>query len=261
VKTRQGMWKRARSQLTDQFLSVDGSGSGAAFHNKTTTPMLISLLSMVREQLNANCPMRESGVPCTWAQSQLDTNLASVISRPLFASTVDMTDKIRQDNTSRRQLETFLQYVLTSSNGQNLQGMLASFADILQVLLDDGDLSPVVRAGAPAMAPTADPQGSGVGDIGIQVLKALTNDTYDRYHVINYVLPNLVTPMDKGDNLSPIEIIMDAISDVNRVDSSDSGAFAPPDYATIMSTMQSFMLSDTRGMEQLYYLIQNRPNP
>jgi hypothetical protein len=129
----------------------------------------------------------------------------------------------------------------------------------MQVLIDDGDLTPILQASAPGAAPDADPAGAGAADIGIQVLKALTNDTYDPYHVMDYVLPNVVTPIDDGTNLSPIEIYMDVISDVNRVNAADTSAFAPNDYGTIMSTMQGFMVNKTRGMQQLYTIIQDRP--
>jgi hypothetical protein len=261
VAVRQGQWKRARSQLTDAFLSVDGTGTAAKFHNPTIAPTLIATLELARQQVNANCPTRETGAACTWAKKDLGDKLAGVIGRPLFAALTDMTDQIRQDDTSRRQLETFLQYVLEAmtASGQDLQGMLASVADILQVLRDDTNLSPVIGASASGANPDADPAGPGAGSIGIDVLKALTNDTYDRYHVADQVLPNLVTPMDGGTNLSPIEIFMDVITDVNRIDASDTSAFAPPDYGAVMSTMQSFMIDKTRGMEQLYTIIQNRP--
>jgi hypothetical protein len=109
------------------------------------------------------------------------------------------------------------------------------------------------------VSPSADPAGPGAATLGVDVLKALTSDTYDRYHVINQVLPNLVTPIDNGMNLSPIEIFMDVIADVNRIDSSNSGALAPDDYEAITGTMKSFMTDDTRGMQQLYTIIQKRP--
>jgi hypothetical protein len=264
VESRKGQWKRARSQLVDEFLAIDGSGSASKFKNTSVVPTLISTLELTRQQLNAHCPDRESGAPCTWAKKDLGDKLAGVIGRPVLAALVDMLDKMRQDEPSRRQLETFLHdYVLaaTTDDGQALQGMLASVADMLQVLADDGDLTPILSAAADGVSPDSDPKGPGAGSMTIKVLKALTDDTYDRYHVMDHVLPNLVTPMDKGQNLSPIEIFMDVIADVNRIDASDAGAFAPDDYEGVMGTMQNFMTDKTRGIEQLYTIIQKRPKP
>jgi hypothetical protein len=262
---RQGQWKRARSQLVDEFLTIvppPSSGGKYTFQNPATTPMLLATLKLLREQLNANCPGREQTGNCSWAQTDLDTKLAGVIGRPLFAAMSDMTDQIRQDNTSRRQLETFLQFVMQamSDSGTDLQGVLASANDILQVLVDDGDLSPVLSASAQAANPGSDPQGNGAANAGIAVLKALTNDAYDKYHVMDHVLPNLVTPMENGTNLSPIEIIFDVISDVNRVDATSPAPLASDDYEGITGTVKNFMTDDTRGLEQLYTIIKNRPD-
>lgn len=260
---RKGQWKRARSQLVDEFLSVDGEGTAAQFHNPTVTPTLIATLNLLREQVNANCPDRESpsGAPCTWAKKDLGDKLAGVMSRPLFAALVDMQDKIRKDDEARRQLEWFLQYALktATSDGQALQGLLASISDLLQVLSDDGTLAPILHAAASGAAPDADPNGAGAGSITIKVLKALTDDELDRYHVMDHVLPNLVTPIDDGSNLSPIEIFMDVIADVNRIDAASEGPMASDDYQGVMSTMESFMVDKTRGLEQLYTIIQRRP--
>ena len=73
-------------------------------------------------------------------------------------------------------------------------------------------------------------------------------------------LPRLVTPMN-GTALSPIEILMDVIADVNRIDASSDGPMATDDYQGVMSTMRGFMLDKTRGLEQLYTIIQDRPKP
>jgi hypothetical protein len=52
---------------------------------------------------------------------------------------------------------------------------------------------------------------------------------------------------------------MDVIADVNRIDAGSQGAFAPDDYQGIMHTMNGFMTDQTRGLEQLYTIIQKRP--
>lgn len=262
---RQGQWKRARSQLVDEFLAVDGTGAAAAFHNGTIAPTLIATLQLAREQTNANCPDREGGTPCTWARAELGKKLADVIGRPMFATVMDMQEKLRQDDPARRQLETFLQYVLRASTdgGQSLEGAMASIADLLQVLADDRDLAPILDAASVGAAPDADPAGPGTGTLTIKMLKALTNDKYDQYHVMDHVLPNLVTPMG-GTNLAPIEIFMDVIADVNRIDSAAPSSAVPmagDDYEAVMSTMHDFMTDQTRGLEQLYTIVQKRSKP
>jgi hypothetical protein len=257
---RKAQWKRARSLLVDEFLAVDGAGPGAAFHNPTVTPTLLATLGLAREQVNAHCQDREQtgGAPCTWASHDLGQKLNDVMSRPLFAALVDVTEKIRADEGARRQLEAFLQYAL-GGDPQALQGMLSSIADLLQVLVDDKTLTPILKAGAPGMSPDADAAGAGAASLGIQMLKAVVDDKVDPYHVMDHVLPLLVTPMDDGKGLAPIEIFMDVIADVNRVDAADTGPMQNDDYQGVMTTMQGFMTDKTRGLEQLYTIIQRRP--
>jgi hypothetical protein len=91
-------------------------------------------------------------------------------------------------------------------------------------------------------------------------LKALTSDEYDKYHVMDHVLPNLVTPMNGGKGLTPLEIIMDTVSEVDRIDSSmPTAPLLPPDYETVFRATRDFLTSDTRGLEQIYTIVQKRP--
>jgi hypothetical protein len=257
---RRGQWKRARSQLVDEFLAVDGSGAAAAFHNRAMPRTTTALLRVAREQLNARCPDRETGGACPWAKKDLGDKLASTLSGPLFGALMDVQEKLRADEPSRRELERLLSTVLAaSSSGDALQGMLASLSDILQILSDDGNFSPIFNAISTISNPAGDKDGPGAADTTIKVLKALTGDEYDRYHVLDHVLPALVTPLDGDKSPSPIEIFMDTIADVNRLDASKPDPLDTEDYKAIMGTMNSFMTNETRGLEQFYTIIQKRP--
>lgn len=256
---RQAMWKRARSLLVDEFLSVDGEGTSAQFHDRAFPKTLSTILRVMREQVNANCPNRESGAPCTWASHDLAAKLQASMSGPLYAAILDLNEALRSDEDARRALEAFLQYTLqASSSGDALQATLASMSDMLQVLADDDHMAPILNAVATAASPDADPNGPGAADTTIRVTKALVGSDYDRYHILDVVLPNLVTPIDDA-SPSPIEIFLDVISDVDRVDASSDDPLGQDDYGTIMTTVRDFMTDDTRGLEQLYAVMKNRP--
>ena len=260
VEMRKGQWKRARSQLVDEFLAVDGTGTNAKFRNAATARTMTSLLRVAREQLNANCPDRETGQVCQWAKKDLGGKLASTLSGPLFAALMDVQEKLRADEPSRRAVERLLTYILNAdSDGDALQSTLASLSDILQLLADDGNFSPIFNAASTASSPAADKDGPGAADTTIKVLKALTGDEYDRYHILDTVLPALVTPMDGGKGASPIEIFMDTIADVNRIDAADKNPLDTEDYRAILGTVHDFMTSETRGLEQFYTIMAKRP--
>lgn len=258
---RKGQWKRARSQLVDEFLAVEGTGPLAKFQNPTIARTLSALLRVAREQLNANCPDRESGQACPWAKKELGDKLATTLSGPLFAALMDVQDKLRRDAPARRGVERMLGYILqgASADGDALQSTLASLTDVVQILADDGNFSPLFHAAATAASPAADKDGPGAADRTILVLKALTGDDYDRYHLLDTVLPALVTPMDGGKSASPIEVFMDTIADVNRLDADKSDPLDTEDYKAIFGTVHDFMTSETRGLEQFYTIMAKRP--
>lgn len=256
---RQAQWRRARSQLVDQFLAVDGEGPDAHFRNRALPKLLTLTMGALRQQLNANCPAREAGGGCTWASHDLGQKFATTLSGPVFATVVDLMEKLRQDEPARRETERFVSYLLDpAAGGDTMQSTLASLSDILQVLTSDATMAPIFNAVATAASPAAEPTGPGVADTTIALLQALTDDQYDRYHVLDAILPALVTPLDNGTGPTPIEVILDAIADVNRQDAASSEAFAPADYGLIMKTVDEFFTSQTRGLEQIYYIVQHR---
>jgi hypothetical protein len=273
VAQRKGQWKQARSQLVDQFLAVEGTGPAAHFKNRGLVRTGLSVLRTLREQLNANCPDREYGGACTWARTDMAKKVEEVLSGPLFASLMDLQEALRADEPSRRQLETFLSYMLGACAAPSpppfcpanlagaedpLSATMASMVDILQLLSNDDNLAPIFNSVANAANPESD-QRPGMADTTIKVLTALTDDRYDRYHVLDHILPAIVTPMDGGGSPSPIEIIFDTLADVHRIDASSNEPLTPDDYATILRSVREFLSSETRGMEQFYSIVQNRP--
>ncbi len=259
---RQGMWKRARSELVDTFLASEGQGSATRFAERSIPRMLVSALGVLREQLNANCPEREAGQPCIWAKSEMGTKLSDVLSGPLFAAIDDLNDALRSDEGARRQLERFLSYALMSQSANDaLQTLLAALSDLVQLLSADGDFMPIFRAVHNVANPADDADGPGAVDRVLPLLDAVSSDRYDRYHVLDYVLPALVTPMDDGQGLTPVEVIMNAIADVERADASDEAVHTPlgaEDYRLVFKSVREFLTDPSRGFEQLYYIVQHR---
>jgi hypothetical protein len=244
----------------DQFLSIDGEGAASKFANPAIPKALVSILKAMREQLNAHCPDRESGTECTWAKKDMGQTIADGLSGPLTASLVDVLELVRKDENARREVEKLLEQLMrASSPGDALQSTLGSLADALQVLLADAEIAPILTAASPGLEKTTASGGKGPLPSSLDLLRAITSDEYDKYHVMDYVLPNLVTPMDDGNGPTPLEVIMDTVAEVNRIDASSSTPLDPTDYEYIMKTARDFLTSDTRGLEQIYTIVKNRP--
>jgi hypothetical protein len=257
---RKSKWKRARSLMVDVFLNIESEAATSRFANSATPTAMITGLKLMREQLNANCPNREAGTACTWASRDLGQKLSDTLSRPVFATMSDVADKINQHEDARRELQWFLSYALSNGSSQDaLSNMLASLTDLMQLLPADGDFAPLFNAVSIAANAREDSEGPGCADRTIQVLQAMTSDEYDRYHVLDYVFPALVTPINDGAGLPPLDIILNAIADINREDAGAETPLNELDYRYVMQTLREFLVSETRGLQQLYSIVQNRP--
>lgn len=258
---RKGQWKRARSQFVDQFLGIEGTGTNAKFANPGIPRALSTTLRAFREQVNAHCPNRENGVSCEWAKSEMGKNMADGLSGPMVAATIDLLEKIRQHEPARREIERLLEYMFSASSpNQALESTLSSMADSLQVLLADKELEAILNAASAAAEAENVAGAKGTVPATLQLLKALTTDEYDKFHVMDHVLPNLVKPMQGGRGPTPLEIIMDTVAEVSRIDAAvPTAPLLPADYETIFRAARDFLTSDTRGLEQIYTIVQKRP--
>ena len=125
---RRESWKRARSQLVDQFLGVSGARSTSEFKNPALAKMTPVIIDLVRSQLFAHCP-RSFSPPyekCSWASTELVKKAQDVLSGPLAAGGLETLDAIGRDPESRKQTELMLQYLVdTTSRNDALAGVLA----------------------------------------------------------------------------------------------------------------------------------------
>ena len=289
-------WHHGRSQLVDQFLSVDGTGANAAFHNKAVPKAIPILIDVLRAQINANCPYRETASSaCNWAvgsqklpgdqNKPITTAVIHTFNSPVFATTMNLLDKMNQDPKSRRELEKLLHYLLEQGSGNDaLHSTITSLSDMMQLLSDDKDMQPIYNAISLVAAPADDTvpipgcqptqnndcrkPTPGATDRVLEALQTLTaepngqRNPYDQYRILDRILKNLVTPMDPNNpqSMTPIEVFLDTVAEVNRVDASASvdEPLTAQDYAYVFGTVRDFLTSNTRGLEQFYEIIKHR---
>jgi hypothetical protein len=275
---RQPLWRDARSQLVDTFLSISGKGATSDWANPAVPAVLPALLDALHAQILAHCPDRSSAAKCTWATTDLTKNLSDVVSGPTFAAVVDLVDAIRSDDHARTELEKLLAYLLdVASSNETEPAVLAATVDMMQILSDDTNLTPLFHAIADAAG------GSLVADNGKTVNRALLDaiiETLSRVFAhaaddhgaeicakevdpngaIASVLKNFVTPM-APDQPAPIEVLIDVIADVNRADPHSTAKLAPGDYANIANEISDFCMDKASGLEQVYEVIREATLP
>jgi hypothetical protein len=273
---RQAQWKRARSQLVDQFLDVNGKNTTTqSFVNPATPRILPVIVDVLRSQLWSYCAP-PYGL-CPWARTNLWTNASNTIGGPTFAAAVDLGDAIRQNDAGRAETEKLLRYLVDAgSSNDALAELLSTTDDIVQVLRDDANLVPFYHVMSTAMVPTTtDGQGNvqrGVVDATTALLARVAGRAYDTNNneicaneldpnaVLNVALAHLVTPMTGANGQpsdTPLEVILDAIADVNRAAPGTPTKLAGTDYANMANELSEFLLDGTRGLEQFYAIVRN----
>jgi hypothetical protein len=273
---RQAQWKTARSQLVDQFLDVNGKNTASqSFVNKATPRIVPVLVDAMRAQLWAHCPPPSNR--CPWARTDLSTNASATLGGPTFAASMDLVDAIRRNEAGRTELEKLLTYLSDAgSDNLALAELLSSTDDLVQVLRDDANLVPLYHLLATAALPsTVDAQGHtqrGVVDALTALFRRDAGRAYDTQGVetcareldpdgiLNVAVANLVTPMagaagQPGE--TPVEVILDAIADVNRAAPGAPAKLAAPDYENMATELTEFLLDGTRGLEQFYQIVRD----
>jgi hypothetical protein len=276
---RRANWRRARSQLVDQFMGVTGSKSTATFANPTMPKMTPVIIDMLRAQLNARCP--KSFTPpyekCTWARDDLTKKAEETLAGPLASTGLDMMEAIRADKDGRHEMEVLMQYLLdAASKNDALASMLASSNDLVQVLRDDANIVPLFHVLASAMdASVKDDKGrvkrKSLVDAQMALLAKVSGRYFDKEgkeickreidpnQVLAVALGNLVTPINDGSfkGQSPLEVVIDVIADVNRSDPTQpyEGTLIRSDYAVVSANVVDFLTNKERGLEQFYEVI------
>jgi hypothetical protein len=261
---RLAQWRRARSQLVDQLLGTDPNG-GWHFTNASLPTITPRVLETLRQQLDVRCTEWPNG-PCAWAGTQLTSDLSETVSGPVFAHAVDLLDALRADEPSRVEVEKLASYLLhEQSSNDALASLLATSDDLAQLLNDEIDLVPVMRAVGGAMVPRAGEMN--LIDANLALLTRLTAPALggggkeqcgreiDPNQVLTRVLEKAATPMASG--RTPIEVIMDVIADVNRGAPEKTDALVGSDYASIANEVSDFLLDEQRGLEQFYAIVKN----
>ncbi len=264
------VWRSARSELVDQFLLAEGT----SWKNPAISRALPTLGRLVREQINVRCPDRESWYStgtkpkCDWAEKSFTDSFAKTVDGPLFGTINRLQEALRADDEARVELQLLLDFLMQQEMSPDaVSTTLTALADLLQVFHDDEDLAPIMNAISVAATPglvggakTAQP---GVAHATVVLLNALLDDsggagkTVDRYHVLDHILRNLVTPMGDGKR-SPLEVLLDTTTDVHRHDSAADANLSADDWHEVSNGVESFLADDYRGMHQFYTIVRGR---
>ncbi len=278
---RKAQWRHARSAIVDQFLSaskvVSATGTPAWRFDDAALPRITPVaIDILRQELHAGCP-EWPDASCAWAGEAVAAKLAAALGGPLAARGADLLDALRKDDGARLELEKLLSYLLDAkSSSDALESLLVASTDGAQLLQDDQNLVPLFHAVGRALAVSADdPAARNLVDATTAMLTRLTGKAIepdgtetcarelDPNQVLTPILQASVTPIDLGPGrtLTPIEVILDAIAEVNRAAPADDGPLRREDYVSIAANVSDFLENKESGMEQFYAIVRRVTAP
>jgi hypothetical protein len=267
-------WRSGRSKLVDQLLTIDkkgGADPSFALRDRSAHGLALSLLPWAAARIEEH---ESEGDLVAWSDG-LSTRLADVLGHPLAAATIDLLDKFWDEPEASGEFTKVSAALLDEAeNNEAFTGMLVAAADTLTLLDRDPDLTPAIQFASLALAPNALEAVAGEGEPDVKggvahaalaltqrVVETLNPEDSSEPTTLSKLLTNLV--LSDGTRRSPLEVLLDAVADVNRGDAS-----APPEQPLsadedrrAFGEVKTFLRDDSedqRSMERLYSVIQER---
>ncbi|MBL9002977.1 MAG: hypothetical protein JNJ46_01960 [Myxococcales bacterium] len=253
-------WKAAMSQLGDLYLLSRSVGVGQyKFQNPRFRSIQLAAVDLLRQRVQAHAQKADLQ---KWVQNDLHSDLRDALTGPLGAAALDVLSDFNQGSPDARQALLKILAAYTTDPGPSapdaprFRALLTLSADLLQLLLDDGDLVPILRK----LAPFFDPQHGAIDGVGWVALRSLPADP-------DQVMLQLARNLLKADltGLYPAYRLGDVLSEIHRARAGESAVYGSElgeaDMASITQGLGAFLADPMRGAVRLVDIVQNRHLP
>ncbi len=239
-------WKTGTSSVVDQLLAV----ASGQFRNPRMAPMAARLIAFLRARVAAH---RSAGDLEAWVRMGLPGDLEATMGSPVFAALVDLTKVMQTDEPARMELYALMQYLVDAAgNDEAFLTSLTAAGDLLQMLIDDPNLVPVLHA----VGNLLDPK-SGILEAQTHFLRR-ANET-DKAHALAELFRGLYAEHRPGS--APVLDIVDLLAEVHRKSPGAGGRFAPEDYEATFKAVAEFVGDEKRGLKKFIAIVQQRKLP
>ncbi|HEX5656049.1 MAG TPA: hypothetical protein VFX59_02595 [Polyangiales bacterium] len=279
-------WLQGRSDLVDQLLTTERSGSASNYkyqlRDRTAYEIVHPTLSWLAQQLERH---QQANDLETWAiggngTEGLSERLAKVLRHPITAGVIDLLDAFWPEEDASGAFTEVVSYMTDESNESTYRAMLTAIADSIMLLDRDNELSPAIQFAALALAPNVFEAIDGAElpnadkstayaalELTAGVVTILNDPKKNEFKkdgeptALTKLLGNVVlaTPTER----SALEVLIDAAADVNRtnVDATALDPLTAEEDRDVFGDVKLFLKddkSDQRSMERLYQVIQHR---
>jgi hypothetical protein len=272
---KQRQWVGARSRIVDEFLAINGRGAEAKFADPGIPQLVPVIVNLLRSQRLAKC---EGTVECPAIRQQMTKDVDETINSTLLKAALDLFDVILRDPSARREIGRLTAYMtrqeaalggastapsstpFATSKARAPGALDQSIAALVDALGALGHLE-AVRPFYPVLAGALDhidPQLALLSRLNARAFDGQGHEIcakeLDPEEAIRNTLARLsmtVVPAG-GKKQSVLQIFLDAIADVNRVDAADGAPMDANDYAHVFKNVHELLSDPKSGLEQLY---------
>jgi len=255
---RHALWLAGRSALVDAWFATSCGSGTCRFQNPGVLAILEESLPFVRDRLDAH---RGAGDIGPWANG-LGADFEDVVDQALVAGMVRTLDSGVANEESLTAISSFLDYLLAS---RSLPGVLVTAGESLQILEDEQTLLPLLRSLSQAVVLNApEVVASGVALSPEPSVLSTSTDvarealSLDDRNALAQLIGGLTRVNAGAGEEAALDVIVDVMVRLNRVEPDSDAALNEEDYRSIMDAVRTFLEDDSRGLERLYDVIQHR---
>lgn len=248
-------WKAAVSNLADIYLSSRPVTGGYKFQNPRIRSVELALVDLIRSRVQGHAT---AGDLKAWVSTDLLGDIASSLTGPVGAGFFDVIDRLGASPEARQKVPALLSALMTdpgptAPDASRFRGLLLLTADLLQLLIDDGDLVPMLQK----LGPAIDPDNGALDGALAVARRGLPADP-------DQVLIQLAKNLYKADTfgLYPAFRFGNVLNEINRQNAGQPGVFGSllgeADYKSIVYNVGRFLADHQRGGVRLVDIVQSR---
>jgi hypothetical protein len=268
------LYLQVRSTLVDKLLDVSKAADGkTALSNRRAYALTRKAVPWLLARLAEHPDQPDLA---DWADG-LVGRLAGVLAHPLAARGMDLFDQFWDNREAGDEVAKLLAYLFDDKgNPEAFTGAIVALSDTLTFFNKDPDLTPAIRFAALALAEDAIDVVEGSADAPnveegtayrlLETTRAISDlDKGEELSTLAKLLRNTVLPMANTERpllngKSPLEVYIDVIAEVNRVDPEQPSdvTLSAEDDKQVFEKLNDFLSSDQVGLQRLYKVIENR---
>jgi hypothetical protein len=254
-------WEQSTSNMIDVFLRGEKTGNGNTyrFQNPRVRGVSVALVDFLIERLAAHSA--SDAELKAWSRTELPTRLHDILTGPVFAGAADFVLSLVATPEARAALEKLNAYLCSEAGAPDaFVTALTGAGDLVQLLLDDKNLVPIVHVVGKILSPdfgTNRHPDYNLVDAQLDFLRKARDA--DETNALAKLLGYSFTELE-GQTRTAVGQVVDAIADVQRVD--PIGDFGTPmsaaDYVSAFHAVADFLGEEKRGFLRFVQIVKER---